>query len=76
MTDYRLSVAKLVPIEVHEIGDYVFGAMAIAAPFALRFLRRDKAAAAICIACGAATILGSLFTDYRAARGAGRGWGQ
>src|SRR3954471_15997577 len=33
ITDYRLSLAKVVPIETHEVVDYAFGVAAISAPF-------------------------------------------
>jgi hypothetical protein len=72
LTDYRLSLAKLIPIEAHEAIDHAFGVSAIAAPFALGYAKRSPLAALIHVATGVATILGSLFTDYRAVRGAGR----
>jgi hypothetical protein len=71
LTDYRLSVAKLIPIEVHEVLDYVYGASAIAAPFALGYFKKDRIASIVHIAVGAVAILTSLFTDYRAAKGVG-----
>src|SRR4051812_8206542 len=40
LTDYRLSVAKVLPIEVHEILDHVSGLGAIAAPFALGYQKK------------------------------------
>ena len=70
-TDYRMSLAKLVPIEVHEVGDYVGGASAIAAPFALGYHRTSPLTAWVHVATGVATIVASLFTDYRASRGVG-----
>lgn len=70
-TDYRLSAAKLIPIEAHEVIDYVWGAAAIAAPFALGYSKKDPVAAALHIFAGASTILSSLFTDYRSAVGVG-----
>ncbi|WP_441287392.1 SPW repeat domain-containing protein [Sorangium sp. KYC3313] len=72
LTDYRLSLAKRIPIEAHEVIDHAFGVSAIAAPFALGYAKRDPLAAVIHVAAGAVTILGSLLTDYRAVRGAGR----
>lgn len=72
LTDYRLSAAKVIPIEAHEALDYVWGATAIAAPFVLGYARKDPLAAAMHCLFGAGTILTSLFTDYRAARGVGR----
>jgi hypothetical protein len=64
-TDYRLSVRKLIPIEVHEVMDYVWGLSAIAAPFLFGYARKSPVAALVHIMVGASTIIGSLFTDYR-----------
>jgi hypothetical protein len=72
LSDYRLSVAKLIPIEAHEAIDHIWGATAIAAPFVFGYWKKDPAVAAIHILTGASTILASLFTDYRAAEGVGR----
>ncbi|MGK3964683.1 hypothetical protein WMF38_10960 [Sorangium sp. So ce118] len=72
LTDYRLSLAKLIPIEVHEAIDYAWSASAIAAPFVFGYAKRSPLAALIHVATGAATILGSMLTDYRAVRGVGR----
>lgn len=72
VTDYRLSLAKLIPIEVHEVLDYLAGFAAVAAPFALGYHRRDPLAATLHAVVGATMIVGSLFTDYRAQRGRGR----
>lgn len=72
LTDYRLSVAKLIPIEVHEALDYVWSASVIAAPFAFGYYKRAPLTTFAQVLTGAATILGSLFTDYRAERGVGR----
>lgn len=69
LTDYRLSAAKLVPIEVHEIADHVTGFSAVAAPFVLGYVKKDPIAAAIQIATGLGMIVASLFTDYRASKG-------
>jgi hypothetical protein len=65
VSDVRLSAVKLMPIRLHEARDYVWGAVNIAAPFALGYRKRDPIASAIQIAAGAALILTSLFTDYR-----------
>jgi hypothetical protein len=65
LTDYRLSVRKLIPIEVHEAMDYVWAISAIAAPFLFGYVRRSPVAAIVHIVAGVSTILGSLFTDYR-----------
>jgi hypothetical protein len=72
VTDYRLSLRKLVPIEAHEAMDYVWGASCIAAPFVFGYSKKDPLAAALHVASGVATIVASLFTDYRAAVGRGR----
>jgi hypothetical protein len=69
MTDYKLSAARVIPIEVHEALDYVYGAANIAAPFVLGYAKRDPLASAIQIATGVSVILASMFTDYRAYRG-------
>jgi hypothetical protein len=65
ITDYRLSVAKIVPIEAHEAIDHVWGMTAIAAPFVLGYWKTEPKVALMHIAAGAGTILASLFTDYR-----------
>ncbi|MGK4005824.1 hypothetical protein WMF31_24575 [Sorangium sp. So ce1036] len=72
LTDYRMSLAKLIPIEVHEALDYAWSASVIAAPFVFGYRKRAPLAALVHIATGVATVLGSMFTDYRAARGVGR----
>lgn len=66
LTDYRLSLRKLVPIEVHEAADYLWSLTAIASPFLFGYFKRSPLAAIVHIAVGVSTILGSLFTDYRA----------
>jgi hypothetical protein len=76
ITDYRLSAVKALPIEIHQVGDYLWGAAAIAAPFVFGYYRKSPLAAAFHIGLGATTILASLVTDYRAARGVGRGFGK
>jgi hypothetical protein len=72
MTDYRLSVLHVIPIEVHEVIDYVWGAGCIAAPFVFGYYKKDPVTAVAHIATGVMTILSALFTDYRAAKGTGR----
>lgn len=69
VTDYRLSAAKLIPIEVHEALDYAGGISAIAAPFVLGYVKKDPVASMIQIGIGALTVLASLVTDYRASKG-------
>jgi hypothetical protein len=68
-TDYRLSAAKLIPIEVHEVIDYAWGAANVALPFVLGYWKRDPLVASLQIGTGLLTIAGSLFTDYRSWRG-------
>lgn len=65
MTDYRLSVAKVIPIRTHEAIDYLWGAACIAAPFALGYWKKSPVTAMTHVMVGAGTILASLFTDYR-----------
>jgi len=72
ITDYRLSLAKVVPIEAHEVVDYAFGVSAISAPFLFGYYKTAPITAAMHVATGIGTILASLFTDYRAYRGVGQ----
>jgi hypothetical protein len=72
ITDYRLSIAKVIPIEVHELLDHASGAGAVTAPFLLGYMRKDPVASAIQIATGLGAIVASLFTDYRAVKGLAR----
>ncbi len=71
LTDTRLSVAKILPVEAHEVVDHLWGAAAIAAPFVLGYWKKEPTVAAIQVIAGATNILTSLFTDYRAAKGVG-----
>ena len=68
ITNYRLSIAKLVPIEAHEVADHLWGLAAIAAPFVFGYWKRSPHVALMHVMAGAGTILSSLFTDYRAAK--------
>jgi hypothetical protein len=68
ITDYRLSFAKIVPIEVHEVADYAWGIAAIAAPFVFGYWKKAPRVAMTHLIAGAGTILSSLLTDYRAAK--------
>jgi hypothetical protein len=72
ITDYRLSLANVIPIEVHEAIDYLWAGAAIAAPFVLGYHKKDRLATMIHVVTGVTTILVSLITDYRAAKGRGR----
>ena len=66
LTDYKLSLAKVIPIEVHEALDYAWGLSNVVAPFALGYYRKDRVVSMVQIALGLGTIAASLFTDYRA----------
>lgn len=70
MTDYRLSAAKVVPIEAHEVADYSVAIAAMSAPFFGSF--RGTLARWLHFGVGLSTLVASLFTDYRAERGVGR----
>ena len=72
LTDYRLSLAKVIPIEAHEAIDHLWGISCIAAPFLFGYWKTSPKTAIAHVATGAVTILASLFTDYRAYRGVGR----
>jgi hypothetical protein len=71
MTDYRLSVAKVLPIEVHEVLDYVSGISQIVAPFLFGYWKKDRVTSLMHIINGASLVLVSMLTDYRAAKGVG-----
>lgn len=72
VTDDRLGAVKLLPIEVHEALDLTSGLVAVVAPFALGYARRDPVPAVVQVAAGLVTIVTSLFTDYRASSGVTR----
>src|ERR1041385_154954 len=65
MTDYRLSLAKVIPIRTHEAIDYAWGLSCIAAPFALGYWKSSPRTAMTHLMVGAGSILAALFTDYR-----------
>jgi hypothetical protein len=65
MTDYRLSLAKVIPIRAHETADYLWGASCIALPFALGYWKSSPRVAMTHIVVGVSTLIASLFTDYR-----------
>lgn len=69
VTDYRLSAAKVLPIEGHEVADYAWSLAAIACPFLFGYHRRAPVAAALHVGLGVSMLVASLFTDYRAVRG-------
>jgi hypothetical protein len=66
MTDYRLSVAKIIPIRTHEAIDHIWGLTAIAAPFVFGYWKTSPRVALTHVIAGASNILMSLVTDYRA----------
>ncbi len=68
LTDYRMSVAKVLPIEVHEAGDYLHGTANVLAPFVFGYYRREPLVSGLQILSGLVTVLTSLFTDYRAVK--------
>jgi hypothetical protein len=68
ISDYRLSLAKIIPIEKHEAIDHMWGIAAIAAPFVLGYWKRAPRVAMMHVMAGASTILSSLVTDYRSAK--------
>jgi hypothetical protein len=68
LTDYRLSVAKVIPIRTHEAIDHLWGLAAIAAPFVLGYWKTAPRVAMTHVIAGASNILASLITDYRAYR--------
>jgi hypothetical protein len=72
LTDYRLSVAKVIPIEAHEVADHLWGISCIAAPFVFGYWKKAPQVAITHVVTGVMTIAASLFTDYRAERGIGR----
>jgi hypothetical protein len=69
LTDSRVSLSRLVPIELHELADYGWGVAAIAAPFVGGYARRAPLTTAVHVLAGAAMLVGALFTDYRCRSG-------
>ena len=69
VTDDRLSFAKVIPIEVHEVIDHAWGLGMVLAPFALGYWKKSPVASAIQVGAGLCHMAASLLTDYRAARG-------
>jgi len=71
-THVRLSVARLLPVEAHEVFDYAWGLAAVAAPLAIGRGRRNRAvrvASALTAAIGVAHLAVTAITDYRTRRG-------
>jgi hypothetical protein len=69
LTDSRVSLSRLVPIELHELTDYGWGVAAIAAPFVGGYARKAPVTAAVHVLAGAALLVGALVTDYRCRSG-------
>ncbi|HWZ84739.1 MAG TPA: hypothetical protein VN032_00970 [Thermoanaerobaculia bacterium] len=69
MTDYRMSLFKLIPIEAHEGLDYAFAVASLAAPFALGYAKKDRAATWFGVGAGLGSLVVAMLTDYRAAKG-------
>ena len=65
LTDYRLSVAKIIPIRAHESAEYLWGASCIALPILLGYWKSSPRVAITHIAVGAGAMIASMFTDYR-----------
>jgi hypothetical protein len=68
LTDYRISLAKIIPDEVHETFDYLLGGAIIAMPFVVGFVTTVPQVAALHFFGGVFLIVEALFTDYRAFR--------
>jgi hypothetical protein len=66
-----LSLAKVIPIEVHEVIDYAFGFSVMLAPFVLGYYKRAPLVAALHVTVGVGTVVASALTDYRAYLGVG-----
>jgi hypothetical protein len=69
MTDVRLAPVRVIPIEVHEVIDYVWAATAIATPFLFGYAKKSPISTALQVTAGISLLLGSLLTDYRAYKG-------
>jgi hypothetical protein len=69
LTDYRMSLFKLVPIEAHERLDYAVALTSLAAPFALGYAKKDRAATRFAVGAGLGSLVIAMLTDYRAAKG-------
>lgn len=66
LTDYRLSIAKIVPIEMHECLDYLLGGFLVAAPFLFGFAQNAPIISVLMSGSGLTLIIMALVTDYRA----------
>jgi hypothetical protein len=64
LTDYRMSLFKLIPIEGL---DYAFAGASLAAPFALGYAKKDRAATWFAVGAGFGCLVVAILTDCRAA---------
>ncbi len=69
LTDSRLSLSRLLPIELHALADHGWGLATVAAPFVGGYARRAPGTALVHVLAGAALCLGALVTDYRCRSG-------
>jgi hypothetical protein len=69
LTDYRMSLSKLIPIEAHERLDYAVSLASLAAPFALGYAKKDRAATWFAAGSGLGGLVIAMLTDFRAAKG-------
>jgi hypothetical protein len=70
VTDYRLSLKKWVPIEVHEAIDYVWSLTTITSPWLFGYAKKAPAVAFGQVMAGVGYIVFSALTDYRGQVGA------
>lgn len=66
ITDYRISLIKIIPIEAHEVLDYGLGSAMIAMPFLLGYWHAAILTAGLHALGGVSLIGMALITDYRA----------
>ena len=64
-----MSLFKLIPIETHEGLDYAVAVASLAAPFALGYAKKDRAATRFAVGAGLGSLVVAMLTDYRAAKG-------
>jgi len=69
LTDSRVTLSRLVPIELHEMVDYGWGLATVAAPFVGGYARKAPGTAVVHVLAGTAILVGSLVTDYRCRSG-------
>jgi hypothetical protein len=74
VTDYRLSLKKWMPIEVHEAIDYVWSLATLASPWLFGYAKKAPAMALGQVLAGVGYLVFSALTDYRGQVGAR--WGK